>query len=477
MNYQKEFRSILLFATVLSLVGIFAIHQASAKPIPALKAGPLSGWAWSSNIGWISFNSTNAGAGVGGTYGVNIDTSGNMTGYAWSSNIGWIKFGGLSGFPTGGSQAGNAYVGNTYSDRGKVTGWIRACAGTVNNAPNQNLPGDCSSMKSRTDGWDGWIELSGTNHVSPNSSGYYDSVNWSQGTSTQGVTVDPVRGKFSGYAWGGDVVGWIDFNPRMTAGTPGTIPGVSCPTCYGRTVLTGNCAITQTLPVKVGDTITLPVKVGDTITLTATPTSGSSPYTYTWYTGIGYYSTVYPTNYYSYSYPSAYTYYPYVGVTDKNGNSGSFTCGTVIVSSATPDVALWFNGDNPPASKSDVPIKTVRVGDDVVVRYEYDKNSLSCYGVFTLQVPTGYNLDSDVAKNWGDSNIIDNNSTFTFSNLVKGSYYMMLRCSSNSGISRSQSSWLANIISSISSIFAQAPVTIDSNKIKITVTKTSIEEI
>ncbi|KKQ32523.1 MAG: hypothetical protein US45_C0018G0002 [Candidatus Nomurabacteria bacterium GW2011_GWA1_37_20] len=67
----------------------------------------ISGWAWSSNIGWISFNNTTGGGSI--NYGVNKNVDGTLVGYAWSSNIGWIQFGGLSGFPSGGgTQAQNA---------------------------------------------------------------------------------------------------------------------------------------------------------------------------------------------------------------------------------------------------------------------------------------------------------------------------------------------------------------------------------
>lgn len=168
------------------------------------------GWAWSSNIGWIKFDS-------GSSEPVVMDeATGVLTGYAWSSNIGWIKFGGLSNFPTGSTYAyearvnlakdgvideaisNTAAVGDptvTLTGSGKVTGMIRACAGTTD--------GRCGTMDSRTDGWDGWIELSGTNHTSPSASGnggvtYYE-------LTSSGVT----KGYLTGYAWGGEVVGWV----------------------------------------------------------------------------------------------------------------------------------------------------------------------------------------------------------------------------------------------------------------------------
>lgn len=56
----------------------------------------MSGWAWSENIGWISFNSTDdqdpSTPGIQpatSNYGVNKNADGTLAGYAWSSNIGW----------------------------------------------------------------------------------------------------------------------------------------------------------------------------------------------------------------------------------------------------------------------------------------------------------------------------------------------------------------------------------------------------
>ena len=68
---------------------IFGVSQAKAS-------GNVYGWAWTSNIGWISFNNLGLAdiPGGGGSidYGVNIESNGNLTGYAWSENIGWINF-------------------------------------------------------------------------------------------------------------------------------------------------------------------------------------------------------------------------------------------------------------------------------------------------------------------------------------------------------------------------------------------------
>jgi len=50
-------------------------------------ADNVSGWAWSENIGWISFNNTTGGGTT--NYGVDIDSStGIFSGDAWSEHIG-----------------------------------------------------------------------------------------------------------------------------------------------------------------------------------------------------------------------------------------------------------------------------------------------------------------------------------------------------------------------------------------------------
>ncbi len=136
----------------------------------------VSGYAWSETIGWIEMAPAFGGVSFD-------DVSGTLTGYAWSENIGWVKFGGLSSFP--GGVGSNASV-NTST--GSATGWIRACAGTAT--------GNCSTMTSRTDGWDGWIRLD-SNLTNP-------------------VVLNLGTGDFSGFAWGSDVVGWVDFTGVST---------------------------------------------------------------------------------------------------------------------------------------------------------------------------------------------------------------------------------------------------------------------
>ena len=173
-------------ATLLVVLGVFQLII-STQDVPEAQAGlthNLSGYAWSDNIGWISFNCTNTDSCAASDYGVNIDQNDKFSGYAWSDNIGWISFNEneLGGCPSSPCRA------ELNRGTGAVTGWARALAGTA-------LSGD----------WDGWINLSGS---------------WQNG-----VLLNLSTNQFQGYAWGADVVGWIDFS--MVTGNQ------ICATSYG----------------------------------------------------------------------------------------------------------------------------------------------------------------------------------------------------------------------------------------------------
>ncbi len=112
--------SMLIFGIGISLliVGVQFYFQKNIYEVIAEKydEGPppigdnVSGFAWSENIGWISFNSSDCDTNGNGIfddsvagcpdssvdfydYGVNIDNfTGNFSGYVWSSNVGWISF-------------------------------------------------------------------------------------------------------------------------------------------------------------------------------------------------------------------------------------------------------------------------------------------------------------------------------------------------------------------------------------------------
>ena len=137
------------------------------------------GWAWSGNIGWISFSCKNTNASV--NYGVDIQPDGTLTGYAWSENIGWIQFNPSGPYPTLPNFSARLDLdGTACGQAGRICGWARAVRAI--NPEGQDLGG-----------WDGWIKLSGTIY---------------------GVWIDTSTSphELRDYAWGGDVIGWISFN-------------------------------------------------------------------------------------------------------------------------------------------------------------------------------------------------------------------------------------------------------------------------
>ncbi len=98
------------------------------QPIKADSSSNVSGFIWSENIGWLSLS--NSSGGGSRDYGVNIDqATGQFSGYGWSENIGWIKFNPVGPYPSLPDHSAKL-------EGNQVTGWIRACVGSVN--------GDCT---------------------------------------------------------------------------------------------------------------------------------------------------------------------------------------------------------------------------------------------------------------------------------------------------------------------------------------------
>ena len=159
----------LVFLAVILITGLRGFKE------EAKAAGPtsISGWLWSSNIGWVSLNSTNPTAGAGGTYSVAVSPGGDLSGYGWSSNIGWLSF---NATDVGGCPGGvGARITGT-----QLTGWARFVAGT-------GSPSTCPATDPTNAGcWDGCVELTS-------------------------VSVNPATGAITGYGWGSTVVGWLQF--------------------------------------------------------------------------------------------------------------------------------------------------------------------------------------------------------------------------------------------------------------------------
>ena len=169
--------------------------------VQAAASDNIGGWAWSSNVGWISFNCTNQDWCATSSYGVNVDSStGEFSGSAWSGNLGWISF---DRSKTGDPPAepylsGVNYIAKVSSSTMDVSGWARALA--------------ASSTAQENGGWNGWIKMS-----------------WATSTATGTVKLNNLTKEFEGWAWGGNpteatskgVIGWLSFNDKDYDGSPG----------------------------------------------------------------------------------------------------------------------------------------------------------------------------------------------------------------------------------------------------------------
>ena len=176
-------KKILQSLLVLCLTG-FIIYSGNyflnqTARIPSAQAGAsdnISGYAWSENVGWISFNSISDGSSV--DYGVNLDTTtGNLSGYAWSETVGWIDFDPPSPYPSAPDHSAQVDTTNLGTGNASITGWAKVLSANGN-------------------GSDGWIKFTNT---------YIDS-----------------SGNLHGWAWGSNVVGWISFNSADSGASGGS---------------------------------------------------------------------------------------------------------------------------------------------------------------------------------------------------------------------------------------------------------------
>jgi len=157
-----------------------------------LRISPLAGWAWSDNIGWISFNCesdnscdfSNPNQPIGYLVYANTIT-GYLGGYAWSDNMGWLNFDG----------------GHIDLTTGAVTGTARFCSVFKSGCSGAIKPINGTELG----GWDGFVQLSDNNFFkSPVFSQPFEGVTYKSISSSDGELV--------GYAWGDMNVGWISFN-------------------------------------------------------------------------------------------------------------------------------------------------------------------------------------------------------------------------------------------------------------------------
>lgn len=175
-------------------VGTSFVSEPAVTPPVSLKFVSVLGWAWSSTglgegLGWFRMaynalasawgNSTQPAESV--RYGVLADEqTGELSGYAWNNYGGWLSFNKaeLAGCPVGTCEA------RLDPATGAVSGWAKLLNSPHSYEPNQSY-------------W--WVSLSSK----PGEPAYglvYATTTWS--------TTAKV---FSGYAWGGDGVGWLGF--------------------------------------------------------------------------------------------------------------------------------------------------------------------------------------------------------------------------------------------------------------------------
>ncbi len=212
-------------ALCLIFVAALVLYSPRVFPVPPADAQNntpnMSGWAWSSNIGWISVNCANTSscaANGGHDWGLtmNPEVGGEraIVGYAWNEKIGWIKFDPEPApapdpaYPTSDNTLAKKTFLRTSDNR--VLGWARAC--------NVFATGCSGALKSDADrgGWDGWISIGRTDSQnvaagSINQNPYGVRVT----TNTSGSETTYV---FDHFAWGQTIIGWIDFNPGLGEG-------------------------------------------------------------------------------------------------------------------------------------------------------------------------------------------------------------------------------------------------------------------
>ena len=158
----------IIFSLALFLL-VFA--AASAVKVQAGIEHSMSGWLWggsddgagnNTGVGWISVNNTNQGGAV--NYGVSVPSStGDISGYAWSENIGWISFNAadIAGCPQGSCKA-EKVAGNNLKGWARILG-IRDALAAGNSG-----------------GWQGWISLSGAQYgVKINADNTLSGYGWS----------------------------------------------------------------------------------------------------------------------------------------------------------------------------------------------------------------------------------------------------------------------------------------------------------
>ena len=229
----------LLVVSIISGISVVCFRYKDNIKISQAGAGHnVLGFAWSENVGWISFNSGNCDADNDGNsdgllagcplvgspipdYGVNVDSvTGNFSGYAWSSNVGWISFDkAVAGNPPGAPyNAAETFMAKLNTGTGEFSGWARALFACQDDLWD-GIKCTGAGAGDKSGGWDGWIKLRRDPADALPDYGTFLNVS-----------------DFEGWAWGDNVVGWISFNSKnCDADNDGFSDGI------------GNCPVAGTL--------------------------------------------------------------------------------------------------------------------------------------------------------------------------------------------------------------------------------------
>lgn len=227
--YSQHFLSRSLLLLIAWLFVFVLAYVLSIQSVKADSGDNVTGWMWSSNIGWISSNCTDTGSCTSTQdYGLNIDPiTGALSGHAWSQNIGYLSFNrSETNNPpeapfTGGSGPIAVYDSSTQN----ITGWARFLSGCEDVAGNPVTSCSSTAAGAASGGFDGWVKLSGT---ATDGSSY----------GVELVGSDDVVG----YAWGASVVGWISFSLKASINPTGnlTIDTPYCEVAEGDTTCAGS---------------------------------------------------------------------------------------------------------------------------------------------------------------------------------------------------------------------------------------------
>lgn len=137
----------------------------------------------------MSLSSGTPDAGIGAAYGVTLPGGdGNLTGFAWSSNYGWIDFNPQEHCTTG--------IPDTTKQQYK--------AASCNN-PDGNATTGVSRVGDNLKGWARVVSIAEASAIG-NSGGWEGWIQMDTAVAGYGVKVNPVTNKLTGYAWNGEEI-------------------------------------------------------------------------------------------------------------------------------------------------------------------------------------------------------------------------------------------------------------------------------